>query len=236
MKALPKDRLRLMGMRIVDTIASARPMPQPRSFQGDALLIATHNPGKVPEIAALLDGLVGTFVTSAALGLPEPEETETSYGGNARLKALAAASASGLIALADDSGLSVEALDGAPGVLSARWAGPGKDFKGAMAKVEAALAALDAGSVAFRQPYRASFICALALAWPDGHTETVEACWPGQLVFPGRGQRGFGYDPIFMPDGFALTCAEMDPDIKHRHSHRARAFAALRARCFSSPV
>lgn len=206
-------------------------MTIPRLFTGDTLVIATHNKGKVPEIAALLKDHVSRFPSAGELGLGEPEETETTYIGNAMLKARAAALASGLPALADDSGLSVDGLGGDPGVYSARWAGPAKDFTLAMEKVRLALEASPD-----RKGDRAAFICALALAWPDGHVEAVEGRFPGRLTFPARGTRGFGYDPIFIPDGHDITCGEMDPDLKHAISHRADAFAKLKARCFAGTV
>lgn len=206
-------------------------MTHPRPFTGDTLVIATHNKGKVPEIAALLKDHVTHFPSAGELGLGEPEETETTYIGNAVLKARAAAIASGRPALADDSGLSVEGLGGDPGVYSARWAGPTKDFNLAMEKVRTALEAAPD-----RKGDRAAFICALALAWPDGHVEAVEGRFEGRLTFPARGTRGFGYDPIFIPDGYDITCGEMDPDLKHQISHRADAFAKLKARCFVSTV
>jgi XTP/dITP diphosphohydrolase len=186
------------------------------------LVIATHNPGKVPEIAALLGGRFDV-VSAGDLGLPEPEETEATFAGNAVLKARAAADAAGLPALADDSGLSVRALGGAPGVLSARWAGPGKDFAAAMDRLEAELAA--SGS----QDRAAWFTSALAVAWPQGPAVVVEGRVDGTLVFPRRGDRGFGYDPVFQPEGESLTFGEMDPERKEAISHRARAFAALKA-------
>jgi XTP/dITP diphosphohydrolase len=188
----------------------------------DRLLLATHNPGKAPEIAALLDGRF-SVVTAGELGLPEPEETEATFVGNAVLKARAAADASGVVALADDSGLSVTALDGAPGVLSARWAGEPRDFGRAMARVEAEWRATGAGDPS------AWFTCALAVAWPQGPCVAVEGRVDGELVFPGRGDRGFGYDPIFRLSGADLTFGEMDPDLKHAVGHRAAAFAKLKA-------
>ncbi len=197
-----------------------------RRFAGDRLVVATHNPGKCAEIAALIAPFGVEAVSAAALGLPEPEETGASFRENAEIKARAAARAAGLPALADDSGLVVPALGGAPGIHSARWAGPARDFAAAMARLEAALAETA------ETDRRAHFACALALAWPDGHCETFEGAVHGRLVFPPRGTRGFGYDPVFAPDGYALTFAEMDPAEKHRISHRARAFAALIAACF----
>jgi XTP/dITP diphosphohydrolase len=204
-------------------------MSAPRQFTGDTLVIATHNKGKVPEIAALLEGYVAKFPSAGELGLAEPEETESTYIGNAALKARAAAIASGLPALADDSGVSVAGLDGAPGIYSARWAGPGKDFTLAMERVQRELdAATD------RKGDRAAFICALALAWPDGHVEAVEGRLEGTLTFPPRGGRGFGYDPIFIPDGYSITCGEMDPAEKQAISHRADAFQKLKLLCFGA--
>ncbi|HYD66346.1 RdgB/HAM1 family non-canonical purine NTP pyrophosphatase [Azospirillum sp.] len=195
----------------------------PRRFAGDTLVIASHNPGKVREIAELLEPYVETFTSSGTLGLPEPEETGDSFVANAELKALAAAGA-GYVALADDSGLVVPALGGDPGIYSARWAGPGKDFRVAMERVEEGLT-----GKADRSAY---FVCALSLAWPDGHVETVEGRCHGTLVWPPRGEKGFGYDPIFKPDGFDITFGEMDPAKKHEMSHRADAFRQLVERCF----
>lgn len=192
---------------------------------GSKLVVATHNPGKAPEIAALLDGRF-EIVTAGQLGLPEPDETETTFVGNALLKARHAADLSGLPALADDSGLSVKALDGAPGIFSARWAGPTKDFAMAMGKVEERLE--ETGS----EDRSAWFTSALAVAWPHGPAVVVEGRVDGTLVFPGRGTRGFGYDPIFVPAGESLTFGEMDPAAKDAMSHRARAFAKLKAALF----
>ena len=192
---------------------------------GTRLVAATHNPGKAKELAELLHGMV-ELVAAGALGLGEPEETEASFVGNALLKARAAADASGLIALADDSGLSVAALGGAPGIYSARWAGPEKDFAAAMAKVEQGLA--ESGS----DDRTAWFTCALAVAWPQGPAVVVEGRIGGSLSFPPRGTRGFGYDPIFVPDGGSLTFGEMEPSAKDAISHRARAFAQLRTALF----
>ena len=186
------------------------------------LLVATHNPGKAREIAALLDGRFST-VAAGELGLPEPEETEATFVGNAVLKARAAADASGMTAIADDSGLCVRALGGAPGVRSADWAGEPRDFGRAVARVEAEWRAAGSGDPA------AWFSCALAVAWPNGPCVAVEGRADGELVFPGRGVRGFGYDPIFRLAGEALTFGEMDPDAKHAVSHRADAFAKLQA-------
>lgn len=195
-----------------------------RKFSGPRLVIASHNAGKVREIGELLAPFGTQVVSAGALGLPEPEETGTTFGANAELKALAAARAANLPALADDSGLAVTALGGDPGIYSARWAGPAKDFATAMALVEQKL-----GDAADRS---AHFVCALALAWPDGHVETVEGRVGGTLVWPPRGAKGFGYDPVFLPKGATLTFAEMAPEAKHAISHRADAFAQLVDRCF----
>jgi XTP/dITP diphosphohydrolase len=192
---------------------------------GIRLVAATHNPGKAREIAALLESRFET-VAAGSLGLPEPEETEATFVGNAVLKARAAADASECVALADDSGLSVAALDGAPGVLSARWAGEPRNFETAMARIEQALAERSASD------RNAWFTCALAVAWPNGPVAAVEGRVDGRLVFPGRGTRGFGYDPIFIPAGETETFGEMDPDRKHAMSHRARAFEKLKAALF----
>jgi XTP/dITP diphosphohydrolase len=192
---------------------------------GETLVAATHNPGKARELAALLDGRF-TVLTAAELNIPEPDETETTFAGNALLKARHAAQASGRIALADDSGLSVTALGGAPGIFSARWAGPGKDFAIAMGKVEERLEAAGADD------FSAWFTCALAVAWPDGPSVVVEGQVHGSLVFPGRGANGFGYDPIFIPEGGTQTFGEMDPAAKDAISHRTRAFARLKAALF----
>ena len=195
-----------------------------RRFSGGRLVIASHNPGKVTEIAELLQPFGVDVVSAGALGLAEPEETGRSFAENALLKARAAATAVGLPALSDDSGLVVPALDGAPGIYSARWAGPGKDFGHAMAKVEQALAG--------KTDRRAHFVCALAIAWPDGHAELFEGTVHGTLVWPPRGDRGFGYDPMFKADGHDETFGEMAPAAKHRISHRARAFQLLVKGCF----
>ena len=194
------------------------------------VVVATHNPGKLREIGELLSPFGLAALGAAELGLEEPEETGTTFRDNAVLKARAAARASGLIALADDSGLCVDALDGAPGVYSARWAGATKDFRAAMARVEQELKARAAPS-----PWRAAFISVLALAWPDGAVETFEGRVDGNLVYPPRGTAGFGYDPIFRPDGHDLTFGEMSAEEKHgipadgsrALSHRARAFQKL---------
>jgi len=192
---------------------------------GTTLVAATHNPGKAKELVALLDGRF-EILAAGSLGLPEPDETESTFTGNALLKARHAAQLSGRIALADDSGLSVAALEGAPGIFSARWAGPSKDFAAAMGKVEERL--IETGS----DDRSAWFTSALAVAWPDGPAVVVEGRIDGRLVFPGRGDRGFGYDPIFIPDGFSHTFGEMDPAQKDAMSHRARAFDLLKAALF----
>lgn len=189
---------------------------------GTRLVVATHNPGKARELAEILDGRF-ELVAAGELGLPEPEETEQTFQGNALLKARAAAEASGLIALADDSGLSVKALDGAPGIYSARWAGPSKDFDLAMKKVEERLEEVGA------EDFSAWFTSSLAVAWPGGPAVVVEGRVDGVLTFPPRGDQGFGYDPIFIPEGFTQTFGEMEPTAKDGMSHRARAFVKLKA-------
>lgn len=192
----------------------------PRLIKGSRLVVATHNPGKAREIAVLLGGDFEVLSADQA-AVPEPDETESTFIGNAVLKARHAAAISGLPALADDSGLSVRGLNGAPGIYSARWAGPGKDFAIAMARVEQELGQAEDRS--------AFFTCALALAWPDGSVFAVEGIVEGDLTFPARGTRGFGYDPIFVPKGGTETFGEMDPTAKEAISHRTRAFAQLRA-------
>lgn len=200
-------------------------MIAPRKFSGQTLLIASHNRGKLPEIAALFGPHgVTDFTSCIELGLPEPEETGSNFIDNAELKARAAAMASGLIAIADDSGLVIPAIGGQPGIYSARWCGPGKDFAVAMKRVEEMMRG--------QSDMRAHFTSALSLCWPDGHCESVEGYVHGHLTFPPRGNRGFGYDPIFIPDGHEITLGEMDPDQKHAISHRADAFRKLFARCF----
>jgi len=193
-----------------------------RLIPGARLVAATHNPGKARELAALLEGRF-EVVTAAVLGLAEPEETEQTFEGNALVKARAAARASGLVALADDSGLSVAALGGAPGIYSARWAGPGRDFGRAMALVQQRLAESVSDDPA------AWFTSALAVAWPDGPAVVVEGRVDGRLTFPPRGDQGFGYDPIFLPEGHERTFGEMDAAEKDALSHRSRAFAKLKA-------
>jgi len=196
---------------------------------GQKLIAATHNPGKAVEISAMLGGRY-EVVTAGSLNLPEPPETEVSFIGNAILKARHAAMASGIVALADDSGLSIEALDGDPGIYSARWAGPHKDFDRAMEVIEHKLRI--AREQQGRDSDRAWFTCALAVAWPQGHACVFEGRIDGRIVFPRRGVRGFGYDPIFQPDGYDVTFAEMDPAEKDAISHRHRAFDQLKAALF----
>jgi XTP/dITP diphosphohydrolase len=196
-----------------------------RPFTGDRLVIASHNPGKVEEISALLAPFAIDAVSAGALGIAEPEETGDSFEANAALKARAAAAASGLPAIADDSGLVVPALGGAPGIYSARWAGPAKDFRVAMQRVHRELGDRDRS---------ARFVAVLALAWPDGDLELFRGEVAGKLVWPPRGERGFGYDPIFVPEGSGATFGEIDPARKHCVSHRARAFAKLVDGCLRS--
>ena len=188
---------------------------------GQKLVIASHNQGKVVEIRALLEPFAVQVLGAADLGLPEPEETGESFAGNASIKAEAAARQSGEMALADDSGLCVAALDGQPGIYSARWAGPEKDFRIAMARIECELKNKAANDT------RSWFVCALALTAPGQTTGIFEGRVFGNLTFPPRGSKGFGYDPIFVPEGYRQTFGEMDPDKKHAMSHRARAFAKL---------
>lgn len=186
-------------------------------------MIATHNPGKLREIEELVAPFGLAVVGAGELGLPEPEENGTTFEENAALKARAATQATGLPALADDSGLVVPALDGAPGIYSARWAGATKDFALAMATVEAQLEG--------EPDRRAYFVAVLAMAWPDRSVETFRGEVHGSLVWPPRGERGFGYDPMFLPEGGRLTFGELDPAEKHRISHRALAFAKFQAAC-----
>ncbi|WHU02599.1 MULTISPECIES: RdgB/HAM1 family non-canonical purine NTP pyrophosphatase [unclassified Sphingomonas] len=193
-----------------------------RKLKPGKLVIASHNAGKVREIRELLGPFGIEPVSAAELDLPEPEETGTTFVANAELKALQAADLSGLPALADDSGLCVEALNNDPGIFSARWAGPSKDFGVAMQLVEDKLAALPPET-----GRDAHFICALALAWPDGHVEWFEGRVDGTLVWPPRGTQGFGYDPVFLPTGHEETFGEMEPAAKHAMSHRADAFRQL---------
>ena len=192
-----------------------------RRLADGRLVVASHNAGKVREIAALLAPFGFDVVSAGDLGLDEPEETGTTFRANAELKAVAAARAAGIPALADDSGLEVAALGGAPGIYSARWAGETRDFAAAMELVRERLAASGNTDTTAR------FVCALSVAWPDGHVETVEGEVKGHLEFPPRGDNGFGYDPIFVADGYTQTFGEMDPDAKHAISHRADAFRKL---------
>ena len=189
--------------------------------RGDTLVLASHNPGKVREIEELLAPFGIVVKGAAALGLPEPEETGNTFAENAALKARAAADASGHVALSDDSGLAVTALAGAPGIYSARWAGPKKDFSAAMSRVQHELDAKGA------HDRSAKFVCALALAAPRGETEIYEGEVQGHLEFPPRGSKGFGYDPIFVANGMTRTFGEIEPPTKHGMSHRARAFEKL---------
>ena len=197
---------------------TARKLTEPK------IVLATHNPGKVVEIKALLEPFGTDVVAAGDLGLPEPVEDAPDFIGNAKIKALASATASRMPALADDSGLCVNALSGEPGIYSARWAGPSKDFNMAMTRV--------AGELGDHEDRSAYFVCALCLAWPDGHTEAFQGEVHGDLVWPARGDRGFGYDPMFVPTGFDITFGEMDPDRKHGMSHRHHAFVQLVDACF----
>jgi XTP/dITP diphosphohydrolase len=195
-----------------------------RRFTGGKLVVASHNAGKVREIRALLAPFNVEVISASDLNLPEPEETGTTFIANAELKAHAAARASGFVALADDSGMSVNALNGEPGIYSARWAGPEKDFNLAMKRVEDELGG--------NPDRRAQFNCVLSLAWPDGHCESFEGTLHGTLVNPPRGTKGFGYDPMFIADGQTQTFGEMDAEAKHAMSHRAMAFRQLVDACF----
>lgn len=195
-----------------------------RRFTENKLIIASHNPGKVREIGELLEPWSVVVVSASELNLPEPEETGLTFVANAKLKADAAALTAKLPALADDSGLSVSALDGAPGIYSARWGGPEKDFDHAMARVNE--------EIGTNPDRSAQFVCALALTWPDGHSEIFEGTVDGTLVWPPRGDRGFGYDPMFLANGDAGTYGEIDPAEKHENSHRAVAFRKLIDSCF----
>ena len=198
-----------------------------RRFEGGRLVVASHNPGKVREIDDLLQSYDAEPVSAGELGLPEPVEDGLTFVANAILKAESAATRSGLPALSDDSGLAVAVLDGAPGIYSARWAGPEKDFQYAMQRVQ--------DEVGDAPDRNAQFICVLALAWPDGHVETFEGTVDGTLVWPPRGDCGFGYDPMFLPKGHDETFGELDPAHKHAISHRAAAFRQLVAACFETP-
>lgn len=195
-----------------------------RKFDGDRLVLATHNKGKIAEISQLLAPYVSSFSDSGSLDLSEPEETGATFEENAIIKAQAAMEESGQVALADDSGMAVSALGGEPGIYSARWAGPEKDFGQAMQAVHDKLGENEDRS--------AAFVCVLALAWPDGHIETVEGRCEGLLIWPPRGEKGFGYDPMFVPDGHERTFAEMDIEEKQGMSHRALAFEKLVKSCF----
>jgi XTP/dITP diphosphohydrolase len=190
---------------------------------GAKLVLASHNPGKLAELTELLQPHDVAVISAGTLGLPEPEETAPDFVGNARIKALAAARASSLPALADDSGFCVAALGGAPGVYSARWAGSSKDFAAAMARVNR--------EIADGADRRAWFVAALCVAWPDDHTETFVGRIDGVATWPPRGDKGFGYDPMFVPAGTTATFGEMDAAEKHAVSHRARAFAQFLAAC-----
>ena len=205
-------------------------MPEPRKFTGDKLVIASHNAGKLREIAALIAPFGVSAISAASLGLAEPDETEDTFAGNARIKAHFAAKNSGLPALSDDSGITVNALDGAPGVYTADWAETpnGRDFPMAMTKVWDQLNAKNAP-----EPRTAQFRATLCLAWPDGHDELFQGVVHGRLVWPMRGVLGFGFDPVFQPDGASETFGEMDQIKKHEISHRADAFAKLVAGCFA---
>jgi len=191
--------------------------------RGSKLVIASHNEGKVRELAELFEPFGIECISAASLGLPEPEETGASFAANARIKALAAAKGYGLFALADDSGLEVAELGGAPGIESARWGGPDKDFCLAMQRVNRELEASGTADD------RANFTCALAIAAPDGEAQVFEGKVFGTIVWPPRGARGFGYDPIFVPDGYSETFGEMEPELKNQLSHRMRAFEQLMA-------
>lgn len=212
----------------------SEPLRQHRRLEGK-VVIATHNPGKLSEMRELLSPYGIDAVSASELGLAEPDETGKTFQANARIKAVAATKASGLVAFADDSGLCVDALGGDPGIYSARWAGPDKDFRFAMNKIQTELMAKNAKAPEQR---RAHFTAALCLAWPDGHLEEFEAKVEGELVWPPRGVKGFGYDPMFKPDGFTETFGDMTADEKHGLppkgkglSHRARAFVMLAQAC-----
>lgn len=198
-----------------------------RKLEAGRLVIASHNDGKIKEINELVQSYGIEAQSSKNLGLIDPEETGKTFTANAAIKAHAAAQASGAPALSDDSGLCVDALGGAPGIYSARWAGEPRDFQKAMERIEAAL------KEARAEDYSARFTCALCLAWPDGHEELFEGEVVGTLTFPPRGDHGFGYDPIFIPDGHTQTFGEMEPQKKHAMSHRADAFAKLKAVCLA---
>lgn len=198
----------------------------PRKFSDEKMVLASHNKGKLAEFAQLVRPFGVELVSADSLKLPEPEETGETFEANAKLKALAAATAAGIPALGDDSGLSASVLNGAPGVYSARWAGPEKDFAGAMQRLEDEL--ISAGN----EDRSAAFVCVLALAWPDGHVECFRGESKGRLIWPPRGAEGFGYDPVFMPVGRTRTFAEMTREEKQELSHRAAAFEKLAKACF----
>ena len=202
-----------------------------RQFAGKKLVVASHNMGKVREIRDLLNPFGVEPISAGELGLPEPVEDGTTFIANAEIKSLAAAKASGEIALSDDSGFAVEALNGDPGIYSARWAGPEKDFSFAMKTVKEKLDEKEAFSSG---NLKAAFFCALSLAWPDGHTETFEGRVDGQFTWPPRGTNGFGYDPVFTPNGKSVTFAEMEPADKLAINHRADAFRQLIDACFGN--
>lgn len=204
--------------------------PRPvRKFSGETLLVATHNAGKLEEIASLVKPYGVIVVGAADKKLEEPQETETTFVGNARIKAHAASKATGLPALSDDSGLEIDALDRAPGVYTADWAETetGRDFTVAMAKAHDWIVAKGAA-----KPWVARFCCTLVLAWPDGHDEVFSGTVEGEIVWPMRGDHGHGYDPIFQPSGYDLTFGQMEPTEKNRISHRADAFGKLVKACF----
>jgi XTP/dITP diphosphohydrolase len=210
----------------------AGPPDMRRLPPGTRLVAATHNAGKVRELRDLLAPFGLDVASAGDLGLPEPEETGTTFQANAELKALAAATAAGLPALADDSGIEVDALDGAPGIYAARWAGPGRDFGLAMRRVADEVRGRGRWPDGGKTPGpRANFMAVLCLAWPDGTVKTFEGKVYGHLVWPPRGDKGFGYDPMFVADGEALTFGEMEPARKHAISHRARAFALFSRAC-----
>ena len=197
-----------------------------RQLVENTLVLASHNNGKLREIRELLKPFALEVKSAGDLGLPEPDETETTYTGNAILKAKAAALASGYPALSDGSGFELIAINKAPGIYSARWAGPDKDFNLAMQKV------YDGFKASGSDNRHCRFVCALSIVWPDGHDETVEGIIDGQFIWPPRGENGFGYDPVFQLDGYDQTFGEVDPEWKHSVSHRAKAFEQLLSRCF----
>lgn len=203
--------------------------------RGMRLVVASHNPGKLREIADLIAPFGLEAVSAGSLGVSEPEETEATFAGNARLKAMHSARATGLPALSDDSGLEVAALGGEPGIYSARWAGPAKDFSVAMEMVHRSLALMNAWDDGLHWGRKAgpmaNFTAALCLAWPDGETAVFEGKVFGHLVWPPRGSKGFGYDPMFVPDDETMTFGEMEPAVKHGMSHRARAFRLFVEAC-----